>query len=70
MIFFSDPVNNNDTADDERFDNKGTNDEVDNNILPDENPAEDSVDQMAQAIQQENNNGVGAAIPVPSKSWN
>jgi hypothetical protein len=40
---------------------------VDNN-LPDENPVEDSVDQMAQAIQQENNNGAGAAIPVPSKS--
>jgi hypothetical protein len=68
---FADPVNNNeavDAADDERFDNKGTNDEVDNNNLPDENPAEDSVDQMAQAIQQENNNGAGAAIPVPSKS--
>jgi hypothetical protein len=65
---FLDPINNEnvDAADDERFDNKNTNDEVDNNNLPDENPVEDSVDQMAQAIQQENNNG--GAIPAPAKS--
>jgi len=57
-----------DAVDDERFDNKNTNDEVDNNNLPDENPVEDSVDQMAQAIQQENNNGAAVAIPVPVKA--
>ncbi|XP_059487860.1 Golgi membrane protein 1-like isoform X2 [Neocloeon triangulifer] len=66
-----DPINNNeavDTADDERFDNKNANEEADNNNLPDENPVEDSVDQMAQAIQQENNNGGIGAIPAPAKS--
>ncbi|XP_065348806.1 Golgi membrane protein 1-like isoform X1 [Cloeon dipterum] len=67
-----DPINNNEAvdaaaADDERFDNKNTNDEADNNNLPDANPAEDSVDQMAQAIQQDNNNGGGVAPAPPAK---
>ncbi|XP_065348808.1 Golgi membrane protein 1-like isoform X3 [Cloeon dipterum] len=68
----ADPINNNEAvdaaaADDERFDNKNTNDEADNNNLPDANPAEDSVDQMAQAIQQDNNNGGGVAPAPPAK---